>query len=237
MEIRALVGVVGVSAVAAAANADVLFTFEDPGSGFELEYVSPALVEGAVQGELRTLNAEPITVNLDVIDDGSGIGFGTVAFDNISFLMSLDVGAVLDTEPDSGVFEAPVLGGSFIFFDAAAEGINPDAIILEASLTGGALLTMGSSGATITTSDQGGLVYTAGSLLLPVLDGLGLTGPADAAFTLTDISEPASVNEFGFLNDFLSNSAFTGTATLVPTPGALAVFGFAGAAALRRRRR
>jgi hypothetical protein len=136
--------------------------------------------------------------------------------------MFLEVGAVADQE--GGTFIAPILSGMFSFTD-----MDSGMTLLTATMgaEAGAVLALGTTGNIIAQGGggAGGLTFTAGSGLAAFLGGLTLGPIFDANFTLTNIDPAATLSDNDFLEDFEANSAFTGNAEVIPSPGAIALAG------------
>jgi len=228
MNLYALCAAVGGFGVAATSQAAVFFTFDDPGAGAEIQYTA-GTDNDTDPGQIQWVGG-----NVELVVDGSDQGLGEQTF-NAAVNMSLQVGAI--EQNMNNLLIAPVLGGSFEFV-TTGEGAGPQQTILTADLTSGALLTLNSTGAIIASStDNGGLTYTAGEALEPFLGELFLAPIFDASFTLTNISPPTSENEDGFITDFFANSAFTGNAEAVPTPGAVTLLAMSALMLFGRRGR
>lgn len=233
---------------AASANSAVTFTFLDPPGGHELAYVAPG--EG---GTFGTLTAAA-TVNLQV--DLTEHGLGVVLFGGLHYTKQAKVsdavagpGGSVSAEVYAGEF-AFVDGGGFVVFTGTfgnpvlngADGANLHVNGLSGGLTSSADLIGGS------------LTFAFGSAQIPAGNpGAGLSLPdylnanslafgdaIDAVWTISGVSpSPRLVNEGGldYLDSFTSNDAFTGTVSVVPTPGAagLAFVAFVAAAPRRKR--
>ena len=200
---------------AAAAQGAITFTFADPTAMSEMSHT----------GGLLSYNADAIDFTIHSTEAGyagetyedATLSFTATAVDGGSF----------------GPFQAGlVTTTTFEFRDNAGD------LLLSGSFTNGTLALINDVGGITADEDAsfGGLTYTAHGDFLADLQAanLELAPEFDAAFTLTNI-------EFGSpgqgLADFTANSAFTGTAHVIPTPGALALAGFGGLAAIRRRTR
>lgn len=197
----------------ASAQAAVFFTFDDPGAGPEITYTAGSATDSGVVNFTGGL--------VSLIVDGSQEGIGTTSF-AASVAMEIFIGAV---EINSGgILVAPILGGSLEFTDSGSGDL-----IFEGSFnfdaSNGALLTLNSTGALLSTSTGAGLTLTEGAALSPFIGGMHLSPTFDIAFTLTNISPFAFMTQDGFISSFTANSAFTGNANLVeiPSPGSLAL--------------
>lgn len=224
MRTAQMMGAVAGLAISAGAHAAVTFTFFDPATGPEIAHSSGNTEQpGAI-----SWIGQPVTLTVDGTDHGLGI----VQF-TANVTMELTVGAVLSEE--GGIFIAPILDGFFSFdVDGSKE------LILTGTVgdTAGAVLALGTTGQIIAQGDgaPGGLFWTAGSALSAFLGGENLLPIFNANFTLTNITPGVSLNKDGFLTSFDANSAFTGDAGFIPSPGALALFSLAGLLAARRAR-
>lgn len=209
--------------VAPTLRASIFFTLDDPGPGPEIAYFEGT--DNATNPGLFTYIGAPL--DLDV--DGTQEGLGVQTF-VAQLQMSLTIGAIDGTL--GSALSAPILGGSFSLVDTNAGNET----IFSGALSGGGLLTLSTVGALIATSSTGGLTLAEGPALAGFLGGLQLAPTFDISFTLTNISPAVSINQNNFLTTFTANSAFTGNAELIPTPGSLALFGL-GAMSLCVRRR
>lgn len=227
---RALSVALAAGGFCASTQAAVFFTFDDPGPGAEITYTEGAGFNAGVV----SYTGAPV----DLIVDGTEHGLGTIAY-TATVTMEIFIGQVADET--LGILSAPILGGSFQFHDSAGEG---DTLILEGSFLGelnnGALLTLNTVGALISTSTGAGLVLSEGAALASFLGGLTLAPTFDISFTLTNIiagTEGGMKNPDGYITSFTANSAFTGNANVVPTPGAIALSGISMSLLAVRRKR
>ncbi|CAG1000154.1 hypothetical protein PHYC_02821 [Phycisphaerales bacterium] len=143
--------------------------------------------------------------------------------------------------------------GTFRFHD-----FNNGSIIMSSTLEGGLLTVVGNGSGPVspTTWDDAGAmsfssawatvtyVWNGGDLpAYGLFNGGTPVGPRDGAFTLTAINNGGipgvPVNSLNGLpvQSWNSEASFSGMANFIPAPGALALTGLAGVAALRRRRR
>lgn len=213
-------------ACGAAAEAAISFTFQDPSTAREVtQTASGAATPGSI-----SYNPVP-AVSLRV--DGTEEGLGVLNY-STTLTMNISVGPGGPVSGVPGALSA-LLSGNFSFFDR-----DSSATILTGTFTNAAIVTLTQAGAIISTSQDSLMTYTAAGALLTQLNNhgfSGLTGPSDAAFTLTDITPTALLNGFGFFNSFTANAAFTGTTHVVPAPGALGLTALAALGVARRRRR
>ena len=211
------------------ALASINLTFDDPGTGAEFTHVAPGGPGGT--GDMTFRNDLP--VDLELTGNGTSAFLGTQNY-SAFFVADFEVGEV--TSNPALPFVQASIGGSFSWVDA-----NTNEVILSGTFVDAAVITFGISGTVITSSDitGGALAYTAGQ---PLIDQgvTTLVDPQDAVWTLTNIvfDGGQQVVDFGserFINSFNANVAFTGSVE-IPAPGAVVLAGFAGVAAVRRRR-
>lgn len=212
-------------ACAAPTHASVFFTFDDPGAGPEISYFEGT--DNAINPGVFTYSGAAMTL----VIDGTQEGLGIQTF-NAQLQMDLTIGAVEGSL--GGALFAPILGGFFLFVDVDAG----NEVIFSGIVTNGGLLTLSTVGSLITTSSTNGLFLAEGPALAGFLGGLHLAPGFDISFTLTNISPGVTTNQDNFLTSFTANSAFTGNAELIPTPGSMALFGLSAMSlSIRRRRR
>lgn len=224
------------AAFSASSNGAVFFTFDDPGSGPEITHVA---------GDKN--NPSVITYSgslVNLLIDGSEEGVGAV--NKPAFVtMNILIGQVESQFGD--ILTAPIIGGSFSFFDATEGAPSESSLLLQGDFVfdafNGGLVTLNTTGALFATSTGAALTLTEGAALKPMLGSLTLTPTFDVSFTLTNIrgfdSTPGVfLTEDGYISSFFANSAFTGNAgvMLIPAPGAVVLAGFAGVLGARRRR-
>ena len=215
--------------LAGVATAGVTFTFDDPAPGAEFSYSSAS-------NEITYVGA-----NVDFVvedDDGAadGITFPTFSAEavfsftgTISNLQSFTVPFVGDI----------VIGTVEATFEWREAGSND--LILSGNFTQGNV-TLTPSGFNISANNASALEYSIGSVLeANGLAGLEFVGSEDANWTLTNTAFPASAPTSGtgddlVLNSFTSNSAFSGSATVIPSPGSFAMLVAAMGLAIRRKR-
>lgn len=219
--------VVVLGGLAGAAPGAITFTFFDPAAGPEITHTEGT--DNATDPGIITWTGSGVTFTVD----GSEDGLGSQVF-SATIAMTLEIGAVTDMV--GGTFIAPILFGTFSFSDTGSGETILSAIIGSSA---GAVLTLGTTGSIISQGggEADGLNLTAGTALSSLLGGLTFAPNFDANFTLTSISPPIMLNGDGFLSDFTANSAFTGNAQLVPSPGASAIIGMSMMLAVTRRRR
>lgn len=211
-------------AVAASASAAVSFTYADPPSGLEVVYTAPTQ-----PGDDGVVTIDTI-VNLRV--DLTDHGLGVFLFNDAHFVKNATVGPA--TQVDPGIFIADSNEGSFSF---TTSGGDP---ILSGVYDGGKIIVIANSGSLTTNNSNpgGSLTLTYGAVLNALLDGTGLAfgDGIDSVWTMTAISH-VGIGPDGYFEDFESNAAYTGTAQVVPTPGALALGAFSGLLCCTRRTR
>lgn len=220
---RALCAALAAGGLCASTQAAVFFTFDDPGQGPEISYTE-GTDNNSDPGVLSYVGGQ-----LDFIVDGTDEGLGVMTY-SASLQMEIFIGAV---EGQVGnILAAPILGGSFTFTDM---GSGDD--LLTGSLSNGGLLTLETVGALIATSTTAGLVMTEGPVLAAFLGGLTLAPNFDMSFTLTNINPGTSKNAQDFITSFQANSAFTGNANVIPTPGTAFLTGLSLSLLATRRKR
>ncbi len=223
----ALVALACAAGMAASAHGAVTFTFFDPGAGPEITYTEGS--DNVTDPGEATWTGPNVTFTVDGTDEGLGVVVFTA-----SVQMDLEIGAV--TGQPGGTFIAPILNGSFSFTDM---GTGDTIISAVVGPDAGAVLALGSTGNIIAQGSGGanGLVFTAGSALDTFLGGLTLGPIFDANFTLTNISPAAVLSDNDFLEDFDANSAFTGNADVIPSPGTIALAGLSMLTLVASRKR
>jgi len=216
----AALGAVG--ALASTAGAAVSFTYADPPGSNEVVYTAPL-----DPGDDGVVTVDTI-VDLQV--DLSDHGLGVHDFFGVHFVKQATVGPATEVAP--GIFSAESIDCTFSYTTSGGD------FLLGGSYSGGNLVLVANSGSlTANITAPGGLLaYSYGQPMLDLLFGSGLVyGPAiDAVWTLTNVSNVAILPS-GYFDSFTSNAAFTGTAQIVPTPGALALGLFSCVTAYGRR--
>lgn len=206
---------------------EITFTFDDPDGANEFQ--GNAGMPGSLTYDTGAV--------LDLVVDLSDCDDGGVNVFQAQLAMDLSVGT---PSSSGGVVSAPV-EGSFTFTDTMT-----NEIIFTATVDNAALVNFGNAGSVIASANgvDTGLAFEAG----PALMGLNIANliAIDSVFTLTDITVEQAATIFSDvggnnpeLNNFVANSAFTGTAIpeLVPTPGAASLAGLGLLGFARRRRR
>lgn len=221
---RALGAALAMGGLCASTQAAVFFTFDDPGQGPEITYVEGT--DNNSDPGVLTFNS---SAQLEFIVDGTEEGLGTMSY-TATLDMEIMIGAV---EGQVGnILAAPILGGTFTFTDM---GSGDD--LLTGSLANGGLLTLDTVGALIATSTTAGLTLSEGAALAPFLAGLSLAPTFDISFTLTNITPGTTKNDSDFITSFSANSAFTGNANVIPTPGTAVLAGLSCSLLATRRKR
>ncbi|MEM1165446.1 MAG: hypothetical protein AAGI30_04060 [Planctomycetota bacterium] len=221
---------------ASPAFAGATFTFDDPGPGAEFQYTPDGN-----SGALEYVGSDVELVIED--DDGLMDGFTFPTFsETADFFFS---GVVTNVQVIPLPFMAPfnqiIIGEISADFEWRLPGDGE--VILSGTFTTGNV-TLTPSGFNISANDTSQLSYFIG----PALEDAGLGGIefapiADANWTLTGAlfgdggsngqGPPPPPN----FNPFSANSAFSGTATVIPGPGLATMGGLIGVATLSRRRR
>lgn len=225
---KALAGLVALAGTTAVAHAGLTFSFADPAPGPQVSF------SGGVGG-LLTFDEE---VSFSFVVDGSSEPVPFINVLTARLELSLTVGAAVPL--GGGDFAAPV-SGSFRFYDPLV--FDPtQSTILSAVVADGVFLRVGAGSSVNSDSLVFGLSFVAG----PQLEALLLPGRAiaplfDAVFTLTDVLNDAGGSviagpDGGPISAFTANASFSGSANVVPTPGAVALMALGGVAAARRRR-
>ena len=236
----AVVGLGAGTASAGLSPGTVSFTYANQEGGQSLSYTFD---EGDA---LATITVDAM---VDVSFNFTGIG-GTPG-EVIEDVRVTKTASVLSaTEIGPGTFLAEVFDASFTFMDTmGTPDMSDDVEILSGSYgTGtrgtestGALFIVGSSGSIVANStfDGGELSYTLGSGLATLLSdgGLVLGEQADASWTITNVDPGVQGDGNGFFEDFIADSAFTGSFTAVPSPGSMALASIAGIFLVRTRNR
>lgn len=232
--IRALIaaGVAGLAV--ASADAAVTLTFADPPGGREVSYTAPN--PGDTFGVLNAVATVNLSIDLSVV---TGDVADVLTFNGASFVHSAELGALSIATPFFS--EAPLANGSFSFVDAGGD------LILAATYDMGATFLFGPAGAVTQANPDSNLVFTVGPAYVNALPASLLAGgftaleAIDSSFTLTSLlfaagGQTVVVDGDTYFNSFQANSAYTGTANVVPAPGAIAFAGLGGLLAARRRR-
>lgn len=213
-------------ALAGAAQADLAFSFADPGLGIR-PVTNVANGGGAGIGLISYNMAVPISF----IVDGSS---EPVAFQNTFTNAHLELNLKISAAVTAGGVTTANVDGYFIVTDSGGN------MILRGDSMTGSFVRVGGTNS-ILFSDQTGFAYTFGSALNALLaPGRVPANPQEAVFTLTNILTAGGAPLFDpitkIFNDFSANSSFTGNTAVVPTPGSLALVGLGGLIAARRRR-
>ena len=226
---KMLIGMVALAGTTAVAQAGLTFSFADPAPGPQVSF------SGGVGG-LLTFD-EDVTISFNVDGTSEPNSFVTL-FPSARLELALTVGAA--TPLNATDFVASV-SGTFRIYSAG----NPDPAqntILSAVVADGAFLRVGSSSSVNSDSLVFGLSFVAGPLLQDLLlPGRTIAPQFDAVFTLTDVLNATGGSGIagpggGPISAFTANASFSGTANVVPTPGAAALVVLGGLAASRRRR-
>jgi len=211
--------------VAPTVHGSVFFTFDDAGGSPEFAYFE-GFKDNATSPGFFTYKGVP----LDLLVDGTEEGLGTQMF-SAQLQMDITIGSVVGTI--NGALAAPILGGYMRFVDTNAG----DETILSVAFSNGGLLTLSSVGLLVASSNTGDIVMGEGSALTGFLGGQSLAPVFDASFLLSNMSPFVTINPDNFLTSFSANAVFNGSAELVPTPGAFALFSLGAVSMGVRRRR
>jgi hypothetical protein len=224
---RAVVGALLVTA-GAAQGGIISFSFNAPVGGGALTNIAGA--GGPDAGLMFSDQSAPLNLTLDLTNEGGGI----VNFTNARMFMTFTLPAA--QAPIPNLYIANVTG-TFSIYDYTG---NTRVDILTGTLTGGQFIKSGSSH-TIVMNDGSGLTYTPGprlSALLPA--GSSLVPAHDGTFSLTNVRTLAGGTDIigpnNTFSSFTATPAFSGSSTVVPTPGALVLCGIGGYLTARRRR-
>jgi len=220
----------------AAASASVSFTFQDPSSAMEFEYVEG---DEKTDGHIGYNSPGPLSP-LQLTIDASDHGLEPIVFD--AFLeIDLDV----STATDLGFGAIADVSGTFRFYDITGGELRGDfPMILEGVITEGSFFVIGTTGAQVSSSTENSLVLNAGPSLQDYLDlgNLSLAEQMDSSFSISGISLTGGgfgapgINQFGYLESFTSNAAYVGNAGIVPSPPAALTLTALTCVSARRRR-
>lgn len=224
---RAVVGALLVSAGAAQGGV-ISFSFNAPVGGGSLTNTAGAGGPGA--GLMSSDQSRALNLTLDLTNQGGGI----VNFTNARMVMNFTLPAA--QAPIPGLYISNVTG-TFSIYDNSG---NTRVDILTGTLTGGQFIKSGSSH-TIVMNDESGLTYTPGPRLLSLLPAGSSLAPAhDGTFSLTNVRTLAGgtniIGPDNTFSSFTATPAFSGSTTVIPTPGAVALLGLGGYLTARRRR-
>lgn len=220
-----------VFALAGAAQADLAFSFADPGAGIR-PVTCVAGGGGPGIGRITYNMAVPISFIVDGTNEPGFLGGSPHVF-NATLELQLDIGAATTA---AGVTTASV-NGYFIVKD----NVSNNMILRGDTASGpGAFVRVGGTNS-ILFSDQTGFAYTFGAALNSLLaPGRSPANPQEAVFTLTNILVAQGLSlidaQTKTFNSFSANSSFTGNTAVIPTPGSIALVGLGGLIATRRRR-
>lgn len=220
-----------VFALAGAAQADLAFSFADPGAGIR-PVTCVAGGGGPGIGRITYNMAVPISFIVDGTNEPGFLGGSPHVF-NATLELQLDIGTATTA---AGVTTAAV-NGYFIVKD----NVSNNMILRGDTVAGaGAFVRVGGTNS-ILFSDQTGFAYTFGAALNSLLaPGRTPANPQEAVFTLTNILVAQGLSlidaQTKAFNSFSANSSFTGNTAVIPTPGSIALVGLGGLIAARRRR-
>ena len=194
-------------------------------------------------------------VTIDLAIDATGEGGNEYEYTDATFEFFASVGTFGETQVP-GIYLAPLTNGFFSF--SAADNARAGDLLMTGSFgtanNPAYLVIVVDTGAINVSALVGGLQYEATELLKndlrdPALGGIDtpvdrLGAPHDAVWTLTNLSNLATryinngVARGVFLENFIANSSYSGTTSIiVPTPATAALAGLGLAVAGFRRRR
>lgn len=213
----------------AVAQGAIFFTFQDPGPEREVS------IQENVDDSFTFAYSFSETVSLSLTSDAGEIADTTFAETRLTLNVTTDGAPIVD---QPGLLVANILG-EFVFEDVSGggpvtilSGVFDDAV--ATLLLGNFMGQIEGSGAVAGNTTVGSLQLTAGDALLALLDdGVTLGGRQTASFALSDL---VGEEDGEGLMSLAGSAAFTGSSQLVPAPGAAALFGLGGFAAMRRRR-
>lgn len=215
------------ASMSSVASAGLAFSFADPVPGRQVTHTANGAGPGV--GLLQYDRSANLVFLVDGSEEPTPF---TAVFNSVRLEMNLTLGAATTI---GGVTTAPV-AGSFILRDVSDESPR---VILRGDALGGAFVRVAGTNS-IQFSDQTGFGYTAGPALQELLaPGRTIVDPQEAVFTLTDLvalGGGSVFSEGGVIRSFQANASFSGTSSVVPTPGAVALAGLGVLAASRRRR-
>lgn len=222
--IKALAALACAGAAASMASASATFTFDDPTGGNEV-----SVTGGVVSYDENAI----VTLTVDATEGGGLL---------TTFDANLSLDFTLGAPVQFGVTTFAPVSGTFAWTEATT-----GQSILSGSFDSGQFFIFANAGAVVASGaiDMGALSYTPGELLVPPSQLIDSLPAVDASWTLTNvvvdnggnlITTDGSGNPV--VNDFTANTAFAGTAlvTIVPAPGAVALFACGIGVAARRRR-
>lgn len=221
-----------VFALAGAAQADLAFSFADPGAGIR-PVTCVAGGGGPGIGRITYNMAVPISFIVDGTNEPGFLGGSPHVF-NATLELQLDIGAATTV---AGLTTANVTG-YFIVKDNVS-----NTMILRGDTVNygnGAFVRVGGTNSILFSNDTG-FQYTFGAALNALLaPGRTPANPQEAVFTLTNILVAQGLSlidaQTKAFNSFSANSSFTGNTAVIPTPGSIALVGLGGLIAARRRR-
>lgn len=236
----AVVGLGAATASAGLSPGTVSFTYANQEGGQSLSY---AFNEGDSLGTITVDSMVDVSFNFTGIGGTSG-----EVIQNVRVTKTASVSSATEISP--GTFLAEVFDASFTFMDTLGTPDPSDDVEILSGTYGvgtrgadssGALFIVGSSGSIVANSTFGGgeLSYTLGSSLASLLSdgGLFLGEQADASWTITNVDPGVQDAGNGFFENFIADSAFTGSFNAVPSPGSMALASVAGFFLVRTRNR
>ena len=223
LALGALAGLVAMAGASAGLMTEtVYFTYDDPsGEPLELSYTAGT---GAGDGSITFTSPTAI----DLVVDATAAGWGVATY-SVSLTMNLTVGTASSF---GGVFFAPI-SGTFAFNDGVDD-------VLFGDITDGAFLTFGTTSSLQANTAQASLSMAVGGAVLAQfgMDPNQLQPMFNVSWALSDISSAPTINGDGYLSSFDANTAFVGSAQIlpIPSPGSAALLAIAGLISVPRRR-
>lgn len=238
-----LAGFLAVSGAAASAQGAIIFSYADP-SALVKEFVYS---QPAAPGQEGSISYNESIIHNFVIDARQEAPGALTTVPATLHFSSMTAGPVTQ-------FGSSFLAQTMGTFEFRTTELTPR-VLLHGSFDLGVLSTFFGSGAQQAAQNEvgGSLQFTAGPALFDVLAGVGYilpaggfdaSAPASAAWSLVNIEDSITAqtlvnlppgNEVFFPN-FSADNSFVARATVVPTPGAISMFGLASALLLKRRR-
>lgn len=226
----------GASANAGLFDNNIYMTFADPAGQREVRYIQPA--DATQLGNLTYNTTIPINLQFDLSDFGMG------AFSITSCLsMDVDIGPASAGAQvgeflarASGDFEYKRKSDGVVLMNGSFQDASMSILRTSGGVTANGLMNMGQFNMSFTPAMLA--EFLGHGFAFPGFDG---TRFGDASWTLTGVTPNVSLitppgGSEQFFANFNSNSSFTSTIPVLPTPGAMGLAMAAGVVTLRRRR-